>query len=294
MKLAFYAVITAAIIVGFFFPQTGMYSSYIPIMIIFMLFFNFLDVKINPSGLFRKELLITFFLSFVFMPLITYYGLSVGFEPPYRIGLLLIACAPSGIMGIILIRYMKYKDYPLAFSNLLFSTFGSILFIPIILKLLIDQRVAVEVRPLMGQTALLIILPFLATRIAGRFLPEKPLRWIKKTATILIPALVFMTISTSIGSASGELKWDLTLLRLSLTVLIVYLLQGGLGFWVGNLISGRVLRNTLTFISSSRNLQIVLAVAIWNFSPLAAVPIIIATVCHHLTNAFWLWVLQRK
>ena len=70
--------------------------------------------------------------------------------------------------------------------------------------------------------------------------------------------------------------------------------RAGWGFWIGNLIGGKELRNTLTFISSSRNLQIVLAVVILNFSPLATVPIIIATIFHNIMNAFWLWALQKN
>ncbi len=272
----------------------GNFSPSIPILVLFLLFFNFLDVKIDPHRLFRKELLITLSLSFVIMPVITYHGLSIGFNSAYRTGLLLTACAPSGIMGIILIRFMKLKDYNLAFSNFFFTTFGSILLIPIILKLLIGQTVAIDIRPLIGQTAVLIIAPFTATRLVNRFCHEKGLFWIKKCSTALTPVLVFLIISTSIASASDELKWDLTLLRLSISVLAIYLLQGGLGFWIGNLIGGKELRNTLTFISSSRNLQIVLAVVILNFSPLATVPIIIATIFHNIMNAFWLWALQKN
>ena len=293
MKLAFNTVIAAAIVTGFLFPKLGMNPSYIPVMIGCMLFFNFLDVKIDPLNIFRKELLITSALSFVFMPLVTHYGLSPGFESAYRIGLLLSACAPSGIMGTILLRYLKHKDYELAFGNLLFSMFGSILFIPLILKLLVGGYIKVAVKPLIAKIALLIILPFMATRLANRFIREQPLRWIKKSAAISIPALAFLIISSSIGSVADEIQWDLSLWRLSLTVLVIFLLQGGLGYWIGKVLGGRALRNTLTFASSSRNLQLVLAIAVWNFSSLSVVPIIIATILHHSMNAFWLWLLQR-
>jgi predicted Na+-dependent transporter len=160
-------------------------------MILLMLFFNFLDLKIDPHRLVRKELLITFLLSIVIMPSITYYFLSLGFEPSYRMGLLLVACSPSGVMGIILINYLTCKDYNLVFSNLLFSTFGSILFIPIILKLFLGQTVLIEMRPIMLQTAALIIIPFLATRFVNRFFPEKQLLLIKKIPKFVIPFLIF-------------------------------------------------------------------------------------------------------
>lgn len=259
-----------------------------------MLFFNFLDVKINPYKLFRKELLVTFFLSVILMPVIAYYILSVGFVPPYRIGLLLVAASPTGIMGIILLRYLRHNDSNLAFSNFLFSTFGAILFIPVVLKLILGQTVEIEMRPIMGQTAALIIIPFVATRLVRRFCQDNVLMGIKKASKAFIPALVFLIIATSIGSASDELEWNLTLLRLSFSVFIIYMIQGGLGYMAGSLTDDRKIRNTLALISSSRNIQIVLAIAILNFSPLCSVPIIIATISHHITNAFWLWILQKN
>ena len=260
-------------------------------MILLLLFFNFLDLKIDPHRLLRKELFITFFLSIVIMPSITYFVLSIGFESSYRMGLLLLACSPTGVMGIILIHYLKYRDYNLAFSNFLFSTFGSILFIPIVLKLLFGQTVLIEMRPIIVQTAALIIIPYLATRFVNRFFPDKQLRLIKKLPKFGVPFLVFLIISTSIGSAASQLKWDLTLLRLSVSVVGIYLLHAGLGYFAGSLIGRKELRNTLTLISSSRNCQIVLAIL--KFSPLTAVPIIIGIVFHHITNAFWLWMLQK-
>jgi predicted Na+-dependent transporter len=116
---------------------------------------------------------------------------------------------------------------------------------------------------------------------------------IKKIPKFVIPFLIFFIISTSIGSAAGQLKWNLTLLRLSVSVVGIYLLHAGLGYFAGSLIGKKELRNTLTLISSSRNSQIVLVLAILNFSPLTAVPIVIGIVFHHISNAFWLWMLQK-
>jgi predicted Na+-dependent transporter len=259
-----------------------------------MLFLNFLDLKIAYNRLLRKELLITFFLSIVVMPFVTYYVLSIGLDTSYRLGLLLVATSPSGIMGIVFIKYITYRDYNLAFSNLIFSTFASILYIPIILKLIIGETFLIETRPLMVQTATLIILPFLSTRIIIWYFPEKKLQVIKRIAKYMIPFMIFIIVSSSIGSAVGQLEWDLAFLRLIVSVICVYLLHAGLGYFAGSLTGKKEIRNTLTFISSSRNCQIVLALAILNFSPLTLMPIIIAIIFHHITNAFWLWMLERK
>ena len=263
-------------------------------MIAGMLFFNFLDAKIEMAHVFRKELFVTFFLTVFFMPFITHNLLSVWFETPYRVGLLLVACAPTGVMGIILIRYLQHRDFHLAFSNFLFSTFGSILIIPFVLKLFLGQTAPIEIRPILIQTATLIIIPYIATRLVDRFCKKTLQQSIKKMAVFLTPVFVFVIVSSSIAGASDELKWNSMLLSLSASVFAIYLLQGVLGYLAGYLIRKRDIKNTLALISSSRNCQIILAVAILNFSPLTAVPIIIATIFHHLMNALWLWVLQRS
>ena len=294
MKLFFYISITLAVVSGLLFPALGVFSDLIPVMIAGMLFFNFLDVKIEMANVFRKELFITFFLTVFFMPFITHNLLSVWFETPYRVGLILVACAPTGVMGIILIRYLQHIDFDLAFSNFLFSTFGSILVIPFVLKLFLGETASIEIRPILIQTAVLIILPFIATRLVDRFCRKTLQQSIKKTSLFLTPVFVFMIVSTSIATTSDELKWDSMLFSLSASVFAIYLLQGGLGYLAGYLLRKRDIKNTLALIASSRNCQIILAVAILNFSPLTAVPIIIATIFHHLMNALWLWVLQRN
>jgi len=96
LKVLFYIVATVAILCGFVFPQAGKYTVLIPHLIILILFFNFLDLKVDPRQIIRKELLITFLLSFIAMPLMTYYGLAAGFAEPFRIGLLLVACDYRG------------------------------------------------------------------------------------------------------------------------------------------------------------------------------------------------------
>jgi predicted Na+-dependent transporter len=196
-------------------------------------------------------------------------------------------------MGIILIQYVGYSDVSLAFNNLFFSTFSSILFIPLLLKLLVGKTIVIEIRPIIIQAALLVILPFLATRLTICFFQEKLLQGIRKASPFAVPILVFFTILITFGNASGGLKWDLRLFLLSLSTLGIYLLHAGLGFWTGNLIGGKELRNTLMFISSSRNCHFVLAIAVMNFPPLVTIPIIIASIFHHITNAFWLWVLRE-
>jgi ACR3 family arsenite efflux pump ArsB len=161
LVLPFSLTIILAVIIGLGFPQSGKYAVYIPHMIGVMLFFNFLDVKIQFRRSHPWVLLLTLFLSAVVIPAFVYFILSVGFQAPYRTGLLLVACAPTGITTLVLGRYIRGSNYHLVLSNFFSITFGSVFYIPILLKFVLSQAVSLETSPytLLGQMALLVLLP---------------------------------------------------------------------------------------------------------------------------------------
>ncbi len=263
-------------------------------MIGLILFLNFLELRIDFRRLFPKELLVTFLLSVIVMPVFVYYVLGRGFDSSYRIGLLLTACAPAGVMTIILGQYIKEGDYYLVFSNFMVATFSSILYIPIILACILGKTVEIEMRPIVAQTAALVIIPFLASRAAVRLFRSNVRQWLKNNSSWFMLVMAFCVVTISVAGPSEELRWDVSLISLSAVIMVVYLLPGLLGYLAGYLLGGIGTRNTLSFIASSRNVQLVLAVAILNFPPLTTVPIIIAIFVHHLVNAFWLWLYRVK
>ena len=265
-------------------------------MIGIMLFFNFLDVKIQFRRSYPWVLLITLFLSAVAIPALVYYVLSVSFPGPYRIGLLLVACAPTGITTLVLGRYIKGSNYHLVLSNFFFITFGSVFYIPILLKFVLNQAVRLETSPytLLGQMALLVLLPYILSQTMVHLLHQQWLvrhKNISKGATLI---LLFCIVGVSIGKVADQLTWNADSMWLAIVVLAIYLIHGGLGYTIGWVGKNDELKKTLPFICSSRNIQLVFAIAVLNFPPLTYVPVIMGLFFHHLTNAFWLWILGRN
>ncbi len=289
-------VIIIGIIFGLSFPGAGNYSHTIPGLIGIMLFINFLDVKVRFRRLYPKVLLMTLILSALVMPLFVYYLLSRGFEMSYRLGLLLIAGAPTGITTLVLSRYIKGCDYNLVFSNFLFSTFCALFYIPILFRLILHATAKLEIEPLTvaGQMALLVLLPYVVSQTIVRLFPEQWTNLLKKISKGLTLVLFFCTILFSVGSVADQLNWDLNFIWLSLAVVTIFLIHGGLGYVVGCFWVRSDLKNTLPFIWSSRNIQLVFAIAVLNFSPPTYVPIIMGVFFHHLTNALWIWVSGKK
>lgn len=296
MVLFFCLTIILAIIFGLGFPQAGNYAVYIPYMIGLMLFFNFLDVKIQFRKVYPGVLLITLFLSAVAIPLLAYYILGIGFTGAYRTGLLLVACAPTGITTLVLGRYIKGSNYHLVVSNFLCTTFASMFYIPILLKFVLNETVSFETSPytLLGQMALLVILPYILSQTIVHLLHQQWLITHKIISKVFTLLLLFCIIVVSIGKVADQLVWRADSLWLAVLILAVYLIHGGLGYAIGSVWGNNELKMTLPFICSSRNIQLVFAIAILNFSPLTYVPIIMGLFFHHLTNAFWLWILGKS
>ncbi len=289
----FYSVVLAGIACGLLLPGIGQYSHQIPLMVGIMLFCNFLEVKVALHRLLRRELLATFLLSAVFMPLFVYYIMAAGVQDPYRTGLLLIACAPTGITSTVLGRQIRGSDSDLIFGNFFFLTLGSIFYIPAVLEFLLGASREIRMVPIILDTAMLVLIPYFASwPVLTYLLPRWP-TWTKQIPRGLVLLMLFLVIATSISVAARDIEWNRDLLTLSVLILGIYLLQGGLGYLAGWLVGGKGVRNTVAFISSSRNPQIVLAVAILNFTPLTVFPILLAVFFHHLTNVFWLWLFRR-
>jgi hypothetical protein len=76
MGYSFLLVVIAAIACGIMVPQLADYASLVPFMIGFIIFLNFLELRIDYRRLFPKELFVTFLLSVIVMPVFVYYVLG--------------------------------------------------------------------------------------------------------------------------------------------------------------------------------------------------------------------------
>jgi predicted Na+-dependent transporter len=122
-------------------------------------------------------------LSALALPGFVYYILSVSFTGPYRTGLLLVACAPTVITTLVLGRYIEGSNYHLVVSNFLCTTFGSMFYIPILLKIVLNEAVRFEtfLYTLLGQMALLVILPYILSQTVVHLFHQQ---WLVKHKTI--------------------------------------------------------------------------------------------------------------
>ncbi len=293
MKNLFFLIVFLAILSGFLLPFLAVFKNAIPYLIGIMLVFNFLDLVPNWRLLIRKELIFTLSLSAFIMPVMVYYLLSNGLILEYRIGLFLTAIAPSGILMLVLSRFVPHKDYNLIIANFLATQFGVILYLPLMADWILGASLKIDPTRLFAYTALLILLPFILSRIIRKLCPDYLIEGLKKRGKQIIPILVFFIVSSSIASTAGNIKWSFELFKLFIIVFLIYTIQGGLGYITGMLMGDKALRNTLALIASSRNIQLMFGIAVISFDPLVLIPMILGILIHHVTNLIWLWLFRN-
>jgi hypothetical protein len=293
MMYLFYLVLFSGIGCGFLFPQLGAYRYAVPYFIGFTLFLNFLEITVRWDKFLRVQLCVTFLLSTFIMPFLYYKVLSTGIDEGYRIGVLLTAVAPGSVIMLILSRFVPYKDYNLILSNFFFTTFGSILYIPVVVKWFVGATVEVDITQLFFRTAALILIPYSMSVVMKKTMsPEVTLR-VRAFSKGFILLPIFIVVTLSMSGAAQQMVWDRTLLTLAPLIFSIFLVQGGLAFLVGRLFWDKNIRNSLALMASARNVQLMLGIAIINFPPLAAVPIVLGIIVQNINHVLWLWLLRK-
>jgi len=293
MKYLINIAIVAGIVCGSLLPELYVYKGSIVYIVGFILVLNFFEIDFRWRNFFRFELVLTLLLSAVVIPLLYYLFLSRGLYPEYRIGILLTAIAPSGLMPLVLGRFFHNIDHDLVLSNFLVTTFGDILYLPLMVKWLAGADVSVPSTQLLYKTALMILLPYGTSLIMKRIFQGEKAEAVKRCSKPIVLALLFIICLLVASGASQRLEWDLSLLHVIVLVFSVYLVQGGIAYFIGRFFWGLPVQRTLALISSYRNNQITLGIAILNFSPATAIPCIFGFIFHHITNALWLWLFRK-
>ena len=233
LRYLIYIVIISGIAFGMLFPQFSAYQRAIAYTVAFILILNFIEIEFEWKNFLRRELILTVFLSAFIISPIYYLVLSKGLNPDYRIGILLTAIAPSGVMPLVLSRFMHDIDHDLIMGNFLVTTFGSIIYLPFVVKWLIGTTIQIPVGQLLFKTATMILLPYGVSVIMKAVFSETLAERIEQYAKYVVLFLLFVNAVLVSSAASQRLIWNENLLRMVLLVFSVYMVQGGLAFFIG-------------------------------------------------------------
>lgn len=212
-------------------------------------------------------------------------------DPPFAVGLVLVACCPGGTASNI-VTYIARADVALSVVMTMCSTFAAVFMTPLLTSVLAGTWVKVDAWGLLLGTVQVVLLPLLlglglrklAPRAVERALPAAPL--VSVLGVTLIVGSIVGANAEAIRSGAGTL------------LLAVFLLHAG-GFGLGWL-AARIFRQpdatcrTVSIEVGMQNSGLGVVLARQNFAdPLTAVPCAISSVFHSLIGSllagWWRW-----
>lgn len=212
-------------------------------------------------------------------------------DPPFAVGLVLVACCPGGTASNI-VTYIARADVALSVVMTMCSTFAAVFMTPLLTSLLAGTWVKVDALGLLLGTVQVVLLPLLlglglrklAPRAVERALPAAPL--VSVLGVTLIVGSIVGANAAAIRSGAGTL------------LLAVFLLHAG-GFGL-DWLAARIFRQpdatcrTVSIEVGMQNSGLGVVLARQNFAdPLTAVPCAISSVFHSLIGSllagWWRW-----
>jgi predicted Na+-dependent transporter len=196
-------------------------------------------------------------------------------------------------MPLVIGRFLRGVDYSLILGNFLATTFGSVLYLPPMLKWLAGAEVEMDAGRLFGRAAALILLPYVLSLAVNRGLGAPWRRIMDRFSPPAVLVLMFAIVALVISKARNSLVWNADLAVVSAMVVGIYAFQGLSAWLAGTALGFRRTRATMAVLGSSRNNQVSLGIAMLQFPPAAAIPCVIGFIVHHLASAMWLWLLKK-
>lgn len=282
----FPAIIIAAFLIGFFFPdQTAPLANFTSLALGIIMFAMGVTLTIPDFALVAKRplpVLLGVISQYVIMPAIA-LGLIVAFQLPAElaIGVILVGCAPGGTSSNV-ITYLSKGDVALSVTMTSVSTLLAPIFTPILTLWLAGRLMPVEVDAMALSIVQMVLIPIIAGLIV-RWLLRK---WIDTVLPVLpwisVLGIAYVVVAVVSGSADK-------IVEAGLLVLLVVVLHNGLGYLLGYFASRifrypeRIARTTAVEVGM-QNSGLAATLAAAHFSPVAALPAAVFSVWHNISG----------
>jgi len=226
-----------------------------------------------------------FLAHYTIMPLLGWAiarGLSL--EPGFAVGLILVACCPSGTASNV-ISYLARGNLALAVLVTLTSTLLAFVMTPLWCKTLAGQYVPVNAGKLCLSTLQIAVAPVLMGVLCNWRFPRATARIAKAGPVVSVLALMFITGGIAALNAEAVLA---NAGRLAAAAVLLHTLGFGVGYLVARVLGYRDdVARTVSIEVGMQNAGLAMVLARQNFAaqPLAAVPATFSAVVQNLTGS---------
>ncbi|MBN1310986.1 MAG: hypothetical protein JXB30_06160 [Anaerolineae bacterium] len=278
-----------AIIVGVLLPQAHVLSFLIQYLIITMLFFSFLDMKINRHS-FHKSI-VWVLLANLAIPFAAYILIR-----PIDMNLALVAfmsgITPTAIAAPVVMGFLAGRVEYVAIAVLL-NNIAIALVIPFALPLLAETQIEISTWEILPSVAFVVFVPLILAR-AVSYLPQQAQNFVRKgkSLTFFLWILVLFIVSSK---ATFSFLYEVsapqtTLIQIALVSLAICVLN----FGIGALLGGREYRREASQSLGQKNNSFTIWLALTFINPLVALGPTFYVVYHNLYNSFQMYLHEKK
>ncbi|MGA8944083.1 MAG: bile acid:sodium symporter family protein [Thermoactinomyces sp.] len=261
-------------------------SPYIPMLLGIVMFGMGLTLTVDDfKEVFRrpKEVTIGVIGHFVIMPLVAFFlSVLLQLPPEVAIGVILVGSCPSGTASNVM-TFLAKGDVALAVSIASVSTILSPIVTPLLIILFAGKWTYIDPLNLIGSIVQVVIIPIILALIIKSFF-----RPFAKASEKVLPIVSVITIIIIISAVIAGSQQQLA--QSGLLIFMVVVLHNGIGFLLGYLMAklfkmDLAKRKAITMEVGIQNSGLGVAIAMSNFSPLAAVPSAIFSVWHNISGS---------
>lgn len=289
MKKIFIPLLFLTVVIALIFPKGSDYKFLIPYFLSLLFFFNFYAIKFEFKSVLNLELLIYVAVVLIVNPIIVYFS-SFMLDYEFRIGLFLIAISPTAIASPIIIKYLK-GNLEFSVTNIIVFNLLSPLSYTLLLKLFFrDSQFDISIYKIVSSLTIIVFIPFVLATVVKKITPQnRVLLKISHYAGFLFLATVYLSVSSS----ALELR---AVEPAQLARLFAYVIGAALILYTAGFVFGKNVesKKTLAVSMGQKNTALCIWIALFNFSPLAAIPPTIYIIVHHSINTIVMLFFQQK
>lgn len=278
-------VILISIVMGVFFPYGYSYRFLIRYFLMILLFFSFLDIKVNKEIVTKKHFLILAVIIFVSLG---FFFILNFFDKTLAKTAFITSIAPTAIAAPVIISLRKGK-VEFVFFSLLLNNVVIALLIPFLIPLLTNSR-NITIENILPPVLITLLIPFIFARLI-KFLAfniwKKLIEW-KDMSYYLLIANVYIATSDASNYIQNEMTGNIKIL-LPIAITSVFLCV--LFFSIGALIGGKEFRAEASQSLGQKNNAFTIWIALTFLEPIT----VLGPVFYVLyQNVYISWLLYKQ
>lgn len=271
------------ILSGLIIPELQGVKRVLPCALGVVMFLNFLTMDTGKHSLAISSELQYLAVVVVITPFLVYrLSLLLDFDTALRTGLIMAVVTPSALSAPVVCDLVGGNRYSIITHVILTNLLAPLTFTLIFAIYLKSEHIAIPYTMIITKVALLMLCPYLLAWIVKKR-SKKHLGDLKTVKKFLFLLIVFVAVSSA-ATRMREVA-PVKLAGIALFIFTTALFLYGTGFLIGRC---RMLGSTTALMFGHKNMGLSLWIALGNFDPMAALPLVLYIISHHIINGFLL------